>query len=94
MFTGFRPRFLLVKESNTAGNGWVMIDSERDPYNVIGNILFANDTASEETSSSKQFDLVSNGFKLKAANQGVNVSSNTYIYAAFAEHPFKTARAR
>ena len=94
VYTGFRPRFLLIKEASTNGNGWVMIDSERDPHNVIGNILFANDSSNEETSSSKQLDLVSNGFKLKASGHGINVNSNTYVYAAFAEHPFKTVRAR
>jgi len=94
VYTGFRIRFLLIKESSTGGNGWVMIDSERDPHNVIGNILYADDNTNEETSSSKQIDLVSNGFKLKASNQGINVSSNTYIYAAFAEHPFRNSRAR
>ena len=38
------------------------------------------------------FDLVSNGAKIRSNNN--NTSGQTYIYAAFAENPFKYANAR
>jgi hypothetical protein len=39
-------------------------------------------------------DILSNGFKLRFAGGEVNASGVTYIYAAFAEAPFKFANAR
>ena len=37
-------------------------------------------------------DFLSNGVKIRNTNSGVNASGDTYIYAAFAEQPFKVAR--
>ncbi len=37
---------------------------------------------------------LSNGFKIRIDPQSINTDGQEYIYAAFAEHPFKTARAR
>ena len=39
-------------------------------------------------------DLLSNGFKLRINAVAHNASGGTYIYLAFAESPFKNARAR
>jgi len=39
-------------------------------------------------------DFVSNGFKVRSTNDGVNRNGDTIIYAAFAENPFKYANAR
>jgi len=38
-------------------------------------------------------DVLSNGFKCRGTNNDLNASED-YLYACFAEHPFKTARAR
>jgi hypothetical protein len=91
VYTGFRPAFLLIK--NTTGtNSWVLWDATRNPYNVGTQYLLANSSNGEGSGS--QFDLLSNGFKIKETGSGVNGSGNTLIYMAFAENPFKTARAR
>jgi len=86
IYTGFRPKFLLYKLSNTTGP-WVIYDTERNPYNVADLYLQANSTATEATLAA--WDFLSNGFKIKAS-----FPSGTIVYAAFAENPFKTARAR
>ena len=93
IFTGFRPKFLMLKMTTTAGAEWCIFDSERDPHNVFGNVLFADSNSSEETSSSRQIDFLSNGFKARSHVFSVNDQSYNYIYMAWAEHPFKTARA-
>ena len=41
-----------------------------------------------------QFDFYSNGFKARDTESSVNSSGNIYIFAAFAESPYKTANAR
>ena len=91
IYTGFRPRWWLVKRTDTV-ESWNILDSSRDPYNQSGLNLYPNLTNAE--SSNDLADLVSNGVKLRNTWTGANTSGGTYIYAAFAENPFNTARAR
>ena len=71
----------------------MIYDTEREQFNVMNNALEA-DTADSENTGGYDVDIVSNGFKPRSSNVRINGSSNKYIYAAFAEHPFKSARAR
>ena len=91
IYLGFRPRWWLVKRTDTV-ESWNILDSSRDPYNQSGLNLYPNLTNAE--SSNDLADLVSNGVKLRNTWTGANTSGGTYIYAAFAENPFNTARAR
>jgi hypothetical protein len=92
IYTGFRPEFIMIKASSSTGD-WVMEDAARSPYNVSTNYLVANASTAEQTG--QLLDFVSNGFKIRVAVSGaMNSSGVTYIYAAFAEFPFKTALAR
>jgi hypothetical protein len=93
VYTGFKPRWLLVK-ANAAGYTWCIWDSTRNTYNVTNIILQADQTAAETSSAAtNEFDFLSNGFKCRQ-NNFANNSGVSYIYAAFAEYPFKIARAR
>ena len=93
VFTGFRPRWVMIKASSNSGTHWIIIDTARDSYNQTVNILYANLVNAE--SSGPAIDSLSNGFKIRDDSySNINGSGITYIYAAFAEHPFKTARAR
>jgi hypothetical protein len=87
-YTGFRPRFLLYKNADLATGNWAIYDSERDPDNPSEELLFPNLSNAELTFP--EFDLLSNGIKLRYNY----TSGQRIIFAAFAEHPFKTARAR
>jgi hypothetical protein len=92
VYTGFRPRYVMVKLSSVAGENWYPLDSSRNTYNPESNWLTANDNFAEGVSVF--FDFVSNGFKIRVSDQYVNLSGATYIYMAFAESPFKYANAR
>jgi hypothetical protein len=92
VYTGFRPRFVMIKRTDSTEN-WKMLDSSRDPYNVVGNELFANTSTAESTGNS-DCDFLSNGFKLRDTYANINASGGTYIYMAFAENPFKYSNAR
>jgi hypothetical protein len=93
VFTGMRPRWLLIKQSSASGENWLVIDSQRSQYNVMGDLIFAN--LSNAEASSPVVDFLSNGFKLRVnTGTATNASGSTYIYAAFAESPFNYARAR
>ena len=39
-------------------------------------------------------DILSNGFKMRATNGGLNGYTGTFFYMAFADFPFKYANAR
>lgn len=91
VYLGFRPRFILMK-ATTGSFNWNIFDSSRDSYNTPGTYLFANSATNEGTTS--YIDFLSNGFKLRNAGTALNGPSTSYIYAAFAENPFKYANAR
>ena len=92
VYTGFRPAFVMVKRTDVAGAGWIMLDTGRDTFNTLDSYLIANSSNSEGTLS--LLDFLSNGLKLRGTDGGVNGNTNTYIYMAFAEMPFKYANAR
>jgi hypothetical protein len=91
VYTGFRPKFVLFKAANAAVQDWVIYDTKRDTYNVASQYLFPN--ASSAEAAFANLDFLSNGFKLRSTIS-LNTSGYNFIYAAFAEHPFATSRAR
>ena len=64
----------------------MIIDSERGKINVIDELLFASSSGSENTGTAR-IDFLSNGFKVRDNSGGFNESSQTIVYAAWAEAP-------
>jgi hypothetical protein len=94
VYTGFRPRWILIKVSSGGTGSWILYDTARNTYNVSQSILYPNLSDAEATTSSANLDILSNGFKLRTSNADFNGNTFTYIYMAFAENPFKYANAR
>ena len=99
VYTGFRPEFVLIRNTVTAGEGFVIMNNKSDPSNVVGTyITVYPGTLSEQgtagTASSRSIDFLSNGFKLRGNSTEINESGDKHIYIAFAETPFKYANAR
>ena len=99
IYCGFRPRWVMIKSASTGGSAgydWVIYDTSRILYNSSAtNTSLAADVANAEGYNViTQPDILSNGFKLRDLNGTDNFSGQTYIFAAFAENPFKTSRAR
>jgi hypothetical protein len=90
VFCGFRPKFLLVKNTDAVTN-WFVYDSIRDTYNMVGNFLRANTSDAEGTFAA--IDFLSNGFKLRDSSAN-NSSGQKHIFMAFAESPFRNSLAR
>ena len=88
VYCGFRPEYVMAKRSSTTSS-WYIYDAARNTYNQAGARLFADSSAVEATDG---IDFLSNGFKLRDAG-GAN-SAGTWIFAAFAQNPFKFANAR
>ena len=88
---GFRPAFVLQRRTDSSGH-WYIFDNKRAGFNVDNKSLSPNLGVSQYTVS--VIDLLSNGFKLRSNAVAHNASGGTYLYFAFAESPFKNARAR
>jgi len=93
VYTGFRPRYVMVKRKDSTG-WWYPFDTARNTYNVTNSIIELNGALAETTGSNYAIDVLSNGFKLRSTHIDVNTSGGTYIYACFAENPFKYSLAR
>ena len=91
VYTGFSPAFVMVKSLDGHG-GWMMYDTTRMTFNPGGDASTAYPLSADRTYAESafwngyQFDILSNGFKLRSNQGDVNYSGN-YIFAAFAEHP-------
>jgi len=92
IYTGFRPRWFMVKRTDSTSN-WLVYDTSRIGYNQANNYLLP-DLSNAEGSGDNYLDILSNGLKIRVANQSTNTSGGTYIYACFAENPLRYANAR
>jgi hypothetical protein len=97
---GFKPVWVMIKNSSSSSyptyTGWAIFDAKRTPNNTNTNSIFANSSQQEGlrgnggsvTAADFSLDLLSNGFCLRDNGASeINLSGNTYIYAAWAETP-------
>lgn len=91
VYLGFRPKVVIFKRTDSTGD-WLIIDSVRDSYNPTNVAVYPELSNAEGTGWN--IDYLSNGFKMRFSGPNLNGSGGTYVYAAFAESPFKFARAR
>jgi len=91
VYTGFKPAWIMVKRTDTAGAYWTVMDSVRSPYNEISRQLYPSIPDAEYDNGANNADFLSNGFKLyhsaPPSPDNTNASGGTYIYMAFAENP-------
>jgi hypothetical protein len=86
IYLGFRPKWIMTKQTSGSGGAWFILDTSRNTFNVMNNILDANTSGAERNDNI--WDATANGMKLRIALSG------DFIYAAFAENPFKNSNAR
>jgi len=89
IYTGFKPAWFLAKRTNDSSH-WTMLDTTRNPFNLAENYFHANETNAENNNNQKA-DFLSNGIKLRSSSRH-NDSGSTFIYMAFAEHPFVSSK--
>ena len=90
IYLGFKPSFMLIKNIDGTNN-WMMLDNKRDTDNPVVNAVVANGTNAEFADSGDLCDFLSNGVKMRVGGQGTN-NAATFIYMAFAEHPFVSSK--
>jgi hypothetical protein len=97
VYTGFRPRWVLIKNASGAAN-WMLYDTARNTYNTSPYVLSPNNSDGGLTydayGGAYPIDILSNGFKPRDSLSNINGSTHTLVFAAFAENPFRSARAR
>ena len=92
VYTGFKPAFVLCKLISGAGYGWTLFDNKRIGFNELNYTLQPDGNAAQNTGGGNgRIDILSNGFKLRTTDAGINGSGSTYIFMAFAENPFTTS---
>ena len=88
IYTGFRPRLFFIKRDSTTN--WYILDTARDINNPITTLLAWDTNQAESTiGSTNNFDVVSNGLKIRTSGSGLNGSSATFYYGAWGDVPFK-----
>ena len=93
VYTGFAPAFVLIKNSSVSGPYWTIFDNKRGSGQLYPNEAIAESYYPGNTTDPRVL-LTSNGFKMTVAQNTFNGSGNLMVFAAFAENPFKTSRAR
>ena len=84
VFTGFKPAYFMSKRIDSTSD-WIIWDNARSKFNPCTERLIASSNGAEGSAS---IDLLSNGIKIRNSDVSRNASGGTYIYMAFAEHPF------
>jgi len=88
VYTGFKPAFILIKNTTTADQAWFIFDNKRDVAgNENNNYLIPSSSAAERGETGNGLDMLSNGFKLRSTGGFIN-DTGTFIYMAFASNPF------
>ena len=87
---GFRPAFVMSKGSSLASS-WNIHDDKRQTFND-GSIPYFKANTSDAELSATNMDFLSNGFKLRTADNDWNGSGQTYIGIAFATNPFVSSK--
>ena len=91
---GFRPAWVMIKGIGNSSRSWVVLDNKRPGYNKTDEYLYVDtNAASAVPNSTSGIDFLSNGFKIRSDQAQIN-GTETCIFLAFAESPFKTANAR
>ena len=93
VFCGFKPKYVMVKKISASGP-WMVFDSSRDVFNVASSELRPNENSAEPISGKGSLDFLSNGFKIRSTSTTYLGELGDFIFVAFAESPFKYARAR
>jgi len=89
IYTGFRPRLLFMKNADTSGRRWTILDSARNTSNLVDSVVNWDESQAEYDSSARGVDILSNGFKIRGTDSDNNTSGNTYVFGAWGDVPFK-----
>ena len=83
--TGFEPRFVMIKRTNTTAADWILYDQVRSGGTDMDDYMTPNSTLAEQQNSAIDITAIPTGFTVESGNwQGVNILGGEYIYLAIA----------
>ena len=82
---GFRPSVVLLKNSTGSANNWMIIDQREARLMLL--MSYCLQVQVVVRTQELWIDFLSNGFKVRDNSGGFNESSQTIVYAAWAEAP-------
>ena len=91
VYTGFKPAFLIAKETGASRN-WTMADNKSQTAGNGSNTNSFQPNTNAAQDANERMDWLSNGFKLRNTSTTWNTSGGDFIYIAFAEHPFVSSK--
>lgn len=91
-YTGFKPRWLMIKSIDKSNSNWIVYNTYSQPVNGSAKYTFFNEHAEEGTAAGNKLNFCSNGFHVPGTNDDSNYSGNKYVWWAFADQPFKITR--
>jgi hypothetical protein len=90
VYCGFKPAYIMIKNSTTGSTFWLLYDSKRSTYNPLAHEIYVQDL-DIEYSPVNRLDFLSNGFKVRNTSNAINTVNDNYVFMAFAEKPFGNA---
>jgi len=85
IYTGFKPAFVLIKNTNNGGRDWAVYDNKRGANGSI-EYLKPNTSGAAGSNLNLYIELYSNGFKVPGQNGEINTADGVqYSYIAIAE---------
>jgi len=94
VYCGFRPKYVMYKDTANGSTNWEVVDSARNTTNPEFTRLFPNQSNADDNGVNPVMDFTANGFKIRTSAFGANNNGNTHIVMAFAENPLKNSLAR
>ena len=92
---GFEPHWVMIKSIDASSRNWFVFDTTMGPYNDGSpEYIIPSANYGQGNNPGGNWDMYSNGFKIRTSNAEHNNSGETFLYACFARNPFKTSRAR
>ena len=83
--TGFKPAFVMIKNTDLSAENWIIHDNKRRTYNPNNTYLYPNLSNTEVVNDTYPIDFLSNGFKCRNDNDQWNGDGHPYIYMAFGQ---------
>ena len=84
---GYKPQWLLVKNTSRAGQNWVLMDKYRNFDNTGYGWLYPNSTASEDSATGTVYVYpTSTGFTTVTSNAATDYLTDSYIYIAIKDN--------
>lgn len=89
---GFKPAIIIIKRTSTTGT-WSLYDNYMEPINDGTQQEEIYIDINQASASTMGIIVTANGFKLTDTDAWKNTSAATYVFAAWAEQPYKYGRA-